>query len=263
MTLGLAYVDEIASVHVADRRLSRWIGNGYETASEDAVKACIVRGSLLISFAGLAEVQGLTTPRWIESHLEASTNELRATLESIAGTLTSVFHHERYVDALLTVTITGWAVNEQELLTAIIGTITNQDPTDLRRLNVFHSMAAPLHMIDPNGRADWVSTGRLSEKGRSEINQAIGELTDTDRTASAIARIFSDQVRVEAGRDLDQTIGQSLRIAILPVDALQMTVTEGGSELDLGYNANGHYTTGLPMIVDLPAGKGLQVHPGP
>ncbi len=173
MTLVLSYLDSNVTVHVADRRLSMKVGNRYEPVTEDAVKVALVRGTILVSYAGRSQVQGLPTPRWIETRLvQAADGELKQLFPKLAQRLTDVFNDDRYKDDITIATVSGWALDEQAKLIPVIGALTNQDPNTFARLREFHGVAATAAEAAPDDAAD-------------------------------IANVFVDQIRIEADRDGD------------------------------------------------------------
>lgn len=253
MTLTLAYIDNAVTVHVADRRLSIKKGKTYGPDTEDAVKVDLLRGTVLISYAGRSMVAGVSTPRWLETQLVDSTLELRETLGAIAARLTGLFQGQAYKDHLLVVTITGWALGD-EGLTPFVGTITNQDPTTLARLPTFRGVAAPL-LQATSGVGGWIATGRISPAGHAAVDRWVKTVLARGATAVSVANVFAYQIRREAAIDRDRTIGKNLRAAILPVSVLEWALRTGASDYTIGYQSEGHYVLGQPMVVDLPEGQ--------
>jgi len=177
VTLVLSYLDSNVTVHVADRRLSMKVGNRYEPVTEDAVKVALVRGTILVSYAGRSQVQGLPTPRWIETRLvQAADGELKQLFPKLAQRLTDVFNDDRYKDDITIATVSGWALDEQAKLIPVIGALTNQDPNTFARLREFHGVAATAAEAAPDdGRAGWVATGRLTKQGHAERTQRLND----------------------------------------------------------------------------------------
>lgn len=259
MTLVLTYLDDNATVHVADRRLTRKVNGVYELVTDDAVKVDIVRGSLLVSFAGRSVVQGLTTPRWIETRLEQSPGEMRETFSSIAARLTDLFRRNEYLEHFLIVTVSGRAIGDDGAAAPIIGTLTNQHPKTLARLDEFVGVAAPMEgVVTSSTKSGWTWTGRLSDQGKAELNQRLPETLGQGANPAQIANVFADQIRVEAERDIDQTIGRSLRAAILPAAVMRAAVQTGSTSVGLLTSDNGEYLLGTPMKVDLPEGRRME-----
>lgn len=178
VTLVLTYLDDTVTLHVADRRLTRKVAGVYETVTDDAVKVAVIRGSLLVSYSGRSLVGGLPAPRWIETRLEQSAGEMRETFSSIAGRLTDVFRGGKYLDQFLIVTVSGWAIGDDGAVVPVVGTLTNQHPETLLRLDEFVGVAAPMEQVvgsNTKGRGTWTSTGRLSDEGKAELNQQLPE----------------------------------------------------------------------------------------
>lgn len=262
MTLVLSYLDASVTVHVADRRLSVKVGNKYKPMTEDAVKVALVSGTILVSYAGRAQVQGLPTPRWIETRLvQAADGDLMQLFPKLAQRLTDVFNDHRYKDDITIATVSGWALDQKNKLIPVIGTLTNQDPNTFARLPAFRGVAASAAEAAPDGgKAGWVATGRLTKQGHAELTQRLDDELAHGANAADIANIFIDQIRIEADRDGDGTIGKSLRAAILPVAVLNWAQQTGNSEYVMQYSADGHYILGQPMVVDLPDGQRMEAH---
>lgn len=259
MTLVLTYLDDNATVHVADRRLTRKVNGVYELVTDDAVKVDIMRGSLLVSYSGRSVVQGLAAPRWIETRLEQSAEEMRETFSSIAGRLTDLFRRDEYLGHFLIVTVSGWAINDDGAAAPIIGTLINQHPKTLARLDEFVGVATPMdQVVTSTTKSGWTWAGRLSDEGKAELNQRLPEALSQGANPAHIANVFADQIRVEAERDIDQTIGRSLRAAILPAVVMHAAVQTGCTSVGLLTSDNGEYLLGTPMKVDLPEGRRME-----
>jgi hypothetical protein len=201
-------------------------------------------------------VAGVGTPRWLETHLAESRLELREALELMAARLTQLFQRQVYKDHLLIVTITGWALGEDQSLMPIVGTVTNQNPKTLARLPAFRGIAAPLAQAASDGNyGGWVSTGRISDAGYAAVDRWVKRALVRGVSAASIANVFAYLIRREAEVDRDRTIGKNLRAAILPVSVLEWALRTGSQDYVLGYQAEGAYVLGQPMVVDLPDGQ--------
>lgn len=255
MTLILAYIDDNVTVHVADRRLTVKTGTTYSPVTEDAVKVDLIRGSLLVSYAGRSKVATVDTPTWLEQQLSpaASADELGETLNAIADKLTGIFTRPGYVDQLLIVTITGWALNAENKLTPVIGTVTNQHPTTLSRLPKFKAVAADLYTATGSAnRGGWTHAGRLNKAGHASVDRWVKKSLTRGVSPLSITNVFAYQIRSAARADLDQTIGRTLRAAILPRAVLEHVLANQLSDYTMAYNDAGHWVRGWPMVVDIP-----------
>lgn len=138
----------------------------------------------------------------------------------------------------------------------IVGTITNQHPKTLVRLPEFHGVAAPLLQAAKQGsKGGWIATGRMSDAGHAAVDRWVKRLLVRGITSAGVANVFAYQIRREADLDIDRTIGKSLRAAILPSAVVNCAFRTGRTEFVLGYQADGHYVLGWPMVVDLPEGR--------
>lgn len=261
MTLVLSYIDANVTVHVADRRLTRKVGGKYQVDKENSIKVALVGGSVLVSYAGRSEVNGIPTLRWIETRLtQAADGELKQLLPKLAARLTGIFCREKYLDQIVIATLSGWALDEKNKLIPFLGGLTNQDPTTLKRLPAFHGVAATAaETHSEGGKATWAATGRLSQQGQTEISKRLRELAYGADPAD-IANVFIDQIRVKADRDRDSTIGKSLRAAILPLDFLNSVQPSGNSNYVMPCSADGDYILGQAMVVDLPEDRRMEAH---
>lgn len=110
----------------------------------------------------------------------------------------------------------------------IVGTITNQDPKTLVRLSEFHGVAAPLLQTAKQGsKGGWIATGRISDAGHGSVDRWVKRVLVRGVTPAGVANVFAYQIRLEAGIDIDRTIGKNLRAAILPVSVLDWALRTG------------------------------------
>lgn len=70
--------------------------------------------------------------------------------------------------------------------------------------------------------------------------------------------MLADVIRVEAERDIGQTIGRSLRAAILPAHVMHAAVQTGSTSIGLRTSDGGEYLLGTPMEVDLSEGQRMK-----
>lgn len=94
MTLLFTYVDDNYVTQVSDERISRWNPKErkWEMRDDETAKQILIRGSLIASFTGVAEIDGgVTTTEWLARRFADDQRGLDEVVAGTASRLTSVF----------------------------------------------------------------------------------------------------------------------------------------------------------------------------
>lgn len=108
MTLLFTYVDDNYVMQVSDERISQWNAKKrkWEVRDDETAKQILIRGSLIASFTGVAEIDGgATTTEWLARRFADDQRSLDEVVAGIANRLTSLFTRRRYRDQVLVVLI--------------------------------------------------------------------------------------------------------------------------------------------------------------
>jgi len=252
MTLVLSWIDQEHVVHVADRRISFVRGNGrFEPRDDDTRKIFLAGGTLVVSFAGLAELEpGMTTVDWLRPRLNEASQagvELDAALQNLAAELTELTRRRReFREQPLMINLSGWVVSEAESLTPVVGTVTNLN-RDNCLLPTFTGLARELPW-----RGGWQQNGTgLARDARVELQRLLRRGRARGISPYGIADIFLRAVR--QSHKATELVGPTAFVAVLPRLAVERGRTTGYVDELWGNDAK--IVVGQAMLVEVPAGR--------
>jgi hypothetical protein len=223
MTLTLAYIDQKCMVQVADRRISEQDAAGnYQPKHDQAIKVVMPRGSLLVSYSGVAEFAEGETGELIERQFSQADLDIQKAVSELAVAFTKLFERMRFRKHQLTATITGWAQTPEGTLVPVVGTITNREPASGARLPEFVGKADVLPYT-----GGWISTGGpLSAQMHRSLDRWIGGVLRRRLSPVAIVNTFLYAIRQEAAKN--SLIGRSAFAVVFPRAAAEYALTHGG-----------------------------------
>jgi hypothetical protein len=142
MTLVLSYADADRLIHVADQRITLTAPDGTESVLDDeSIKATHIRGSMAVSFSGLAELDyGRETLDWVAKRLESSPDSFEKTLTALANDLPSATRQNLRGEPL-DLRMTGVA-NHPDGMLIVSGRVTNVSFGKVMQ----HFIATPEHV---------------------------------------------------------------------------------------------------------------------
>jgi hypothetical protein len=252
VTLVLSWIDQQHVVHVADRRISFDRGNGrFEPRDDDTRKIFLAGGTLVVSFAGLAELAPrLSTIDWLRQRMSDASQagvELDAALQQVAAELTALTGRRReFRKQPLMINLSGWVISEADALTPVVGTVTNIAP-DNTLLPAFTGLARELPY---NGGWQWNGTG-LTRAAQVEVHRLLRRGTRRGISPYVIADIFLRAVRQT--HKANSLVGPTALVAILPRSAVDHGRTRGFVDELWGDDAK--VLIGQVMLIEVPANR--------
>jgi hypothetical protein len=250
MTLLFTYIDDNYVMQVADERISFWhpVRRRWQVRDDHTAKQILVRGSLILSFTGVAELDGrVTTTEWLARHFTADKIDLESTTATIADELATVFSRHRYRDQVLVVLLAGWIQTGGGQLEPIFGHISNQHPSTYRRLPAFDHKIGTL----PSG-AHWVTRGQeMPSAVEHELRRNVTNALHAGVSPPVMQRLFLTAMRAAAA--VNRFVGPSALIGVLPRAAVTRALAEPDNFWVLG-NQQGATVPGAAMFVRVPAG---------
>lgn len=249
MTLLFTYVDDNYVMQVSDERISRWNAKDrkWEVRDDETAKQILIRGSLIVSFTGVAEIDGgVPTTEWLARCFGDDQRGLEEILADIASRPTSVFTRRRYADQVLVALIAGWIETSEGVLEPIFGHISNQHPTTYERLAAFDHGVGTL----PPG-AHWVTRGQeLPASVEKELRHNMKAALAAGVSPPVMQRLFLTAMRATAKSN--PFVGPSALIGVLPRSAVTRAQTSPDDFWVLT-NEEGAMIPGAVMFVRVPA----------
>lgn len=250
MTLLFTYVDDNYVMQVSDERISVWnpTVRKWEVRDDETAKQILIRGSLIASFTGVADIDGgVTTTEWLARRFADDQRDLEEVVASIADRLTSVFTRSRYKGQVLVVLIAGWIERPDRSLEPFFGHISNQHPTTYERLDAFDHLVGTL----PSG-AHWVSRGQKLPAGiDQELRRNIQAALPAGVSPPVMQRLFLNAMRATASNN--RFVGPSALIGVLPRAAV-IRGQQNPDDFWIFTNDQAAVIPGAPMFVRVPAG---------
>lgn len=250
VTLILAFVDPNCLIQVADQRISwRYSDGRRETRDDHTIKQVLIHGSTLVSFTGVARVEGMPTDRWIAKQFEGHAGELDAALPALADVLTRIFARHQYRDEGLILTFTGWAKNESGVLSPFVASVRNLEvEPSFARMAEFKWARRPNLTL-----AGWVAEGQsLPQNVRATLQRRLARGLRAGISAEVVMDLFLQAMRETAQKN--KWVGPTALIGILPRSAAEYANTHGG-EYYFAESMQGALWPGMPMFLRVAEGQ--------
>lgn len=237
MTLVLSYIDDHRIIYVADQRITTEDPDGTETFTDDQeVKAFVVRGSVVVSFAGLAGLNDdLDTTAWLYQRLGQATKNINDTLQDMADELPGLIHPSLR-NVPLDVRVTGVMEHESDGA-QIIGTgrLTNISAgvvkdTFTRNAKQERRAKQPTYRAFGSG---------MPQDVQEDLAATVGQTT----SSIDIANHFLDAIR--RTNAVKKYVGPTAVGVIVPFAALE-NIEDG--QIDVAIDPNGRFADGRISI---------------
>lgn len=245
MTLVLTFMSRGYAVMVADTQLcvrdeqtGQWV-----PLEGDAIKFEFTRG-LMFCFAGVATFTRIPTRDWLRQRFDKSDVGLEAGLAALARELNVRFQRKDVNGLSLTVTIVGWVLDESDVLTPVVATVTNQHPRTFEPLASFQHKWSPL-----GGDGGWVPTGQISPHRQAQLQQRLQAELQAPVTPDVIVNAFLSTLRAEAAENV--TVGDRVRVATLPRQALDHALEHDDGHIMVWRSHDPVLVDGQSMVLEL------------
>ncbi|WP_326957547.1 hypothetical protein [Amycolatopsis sp. NBC_01286] len=249
MTLVLTWADHDNIIHVADRRIGSIAAGKYEPRDDKASKIILAGGTLIVSFAGLAELERhRSTSNWIMDQLALEWNpntELGAVLQKIADKLTNLTQRRRrFRNQALRITLCGWALSDTDEVTLIAGIVTNLDSHN----SIMTSFKGIAHEF-PHRGGWWENGAVLPPDIRNEMIRLLRRGKRKGIGPVAIADILLHAIRRTHRRN--KTVGPTALVGILPHAEVERGRRIG--TINIFTTTDGSASISRAMLIGVPA----------